>query len=107
MVDSEHPPSVPVLGLENWHTTLRPFPFSVLPVRAPEAASGQPNKKALDTSQNLENKGPEIFPPPRSMVLKVVRGKILETLELSRGSTVFVFTRDRRASERLSVVKDR
>jgi hypothetical protein len=25
---------------------------------------------------------PEIFPPARSMVLKVVRGKILETLEL-------------------------
>jgi len=27
------------------------------------------------------------------MVLKVVRGKILETLELSRGLTAFVFTR--------------
>jgi len=42
-------------------------------------------KKTLRLAQNLENKGPEIFPPPRSMVLKVVRGKILETLELARG----------------------
>jgi hypothetical protein len=41
-----------------------------------------PQKKTLIFSQNLENKGPEIFPPARSMVLKVVRGKILETLEL-------------------------
>src|SRR5271167_2524968 len=40
------------------------------------------NKKTLVSAQNLENKGPEIFLPPRSMVLKVVRGKILETLEL-------------------------
>ena len=41
-----------------------------------------PSKKTLVFAQNLENKGPEIFLPPRSMVLKVVRGKILETLEL-------------------------
>jgi hypothetical protein len=39
-------------------------------------------KKTLSFVQNLENKGPEFFLPPRSMVLKVVRGKILETLEL-------------------------
>jgi hypothetical protein len=44
-----------------------------------------PQKKTLIFAQNLENKGPEIFPPARSMVLKVVRGKILVTLEL-RGS---------------------
>jgi hypothetical protein len=41
------------------------------------------NKKTLVSAQNLENKGPEIFLPARSMVLKVVRGKILETLELA------------------------
>ena len=40
-------------------------------------------KKTLIFAQNLENKGPEIFLPPRSMVLKVVTGKILEILELS------------------------
>jgi hypothetical protein len=40
-------------------------------------------KKTLVSAQNIENKGPEIFLPPRSMVLKVVRGKILETLELA------------------------
>jgi hypothetical protein len=41
-------------------------------------------KKTLVLAQNLENKGPEFFLPPRSMVLKIVRGKILETLELPR-----------------------
>jgi hypothetical protein len=41
-------------------------------------------KKNLISAQNLENKGPDFFLPPRSMVLKVVRGKILETLELAR-----------------------
>jgi hypothetical protein len=41
------------------------------------------SKKTLILAQNLENKGPEFFLPPRSMVLKVVTGKILETLELS------------------------
>ena len=39
-------------------------------------------KKTLDFPQNLENKGPEFFLPCRSMVLKVVRGKIFQTLEL-------------------------
>src|SRR5580692_10074542 len=42
----------------------------------------KPSKKTLVSAQNLENKRPKIFPPARSMVLKVVRGKILETLEL-------------------------
>ena len=42
------------------------------------------SKKTLDSVQNIENKRSEIFPPPRSMVLKVVRGKILETLGLRR-----------------------
>jgi hypothetical protein len=41
------------------------------------------NKKSVDTAQNIENKRPEIFLPRRSMVLKVVRGKILEKLELA------------------------
>ena len=41
------------------------------------------SKKTLVLAQNLENKGPEIFLPSRSMVLKVVTGKILETWELS------------------------
>ena len=40
------------------------------------------DKKTLVSAQNLENKGPEIFLPARSMVLKIVRGKILETWEL-------------------------
>jgi hypothetical protein len=80
----------------------------VLPVSAPEAASGQPNKRTLDPAQNIENKGQDIFLPPRSMVLKVVRGKILETLELSRDSTAFVFTRiDRLAKDcQLSKIVD-
>ena len=47
-------------------------------------------KKTLVFGQNLENKGPEIFPPARSMVLKVVRGKILETLKLACSPTVRV-----------------
>jgi len=42
-----------------------------------------PSKKTLIFAQNLENKGVEFFLPRRSMVLKVVRGKILETLELA------------------------
>ena len=40
------------------------------------------SKKNSHPPQNLENKGPEIFLPRRSMVLKVVTGKILETWEL-------------------------
>jgi hypothetical protein len=41
-------------------------------------------KKTLCSAQNLENKGPGFFLPPRSMVLNVVRGKIFKTLELQR-----------------------
>jgi hypothetical protein len=40
------------------------------------------SKKTLVSAQNIENKGSEFFLPARSMVLKVVTGKILETLEL-------------------------
>src|SRR4029077_8463402 len=40
------------------------------------------SEKNSHSPQNLENKGPEFFLPRRSMVLKVVTGKILETLEL-------------------------
>ena len=47
-------------------------------------------KKTLIFAQNLENKGPGFFLPPRSMVLKVVTGKILETLELRRLSLLAV-----------------
>jgi len=39
-------------------------------------------KKTLNLPQNLENKGREFFLPARSMVLKVVTGKIFKTLEL-------------------------
>jgi len=42
------------------------------------------SKKSLISAQNIENKGPEFFLPPRSMVLKVVRGKIFKTLGLAR-----------------------
>jgi hypothetical protein len=63
-------------------------------------AQRPPNRKTLDTPQNIESKGPEIFLPPRSMVLKVLRGKILETLELSPVSTAFIFVRiDRLAKD--------
>ena len=41
------------------------------------------DKKTLVSSQNLENKGRKFFRPDRSMVLKVVRGKILETFKLA------------------------
>jgi hypothetical protein len=44
-------------------------------------------KKTLILPKILENKGLDFFLPPRSMVLKVVRGKILETLELSSRPT--------------------
>jgi hypothetical protein len=40
-------------------------------------------KKSSILAQNLENKGSGFFVPLRSMVLKVVAGKILETLELA------------------------
>ena len=36
----------------------------------------KPSKKTSVSAQNLENKELEIFLPPRSMVLKVVTGKI-------------------------------
>jgi hypothetical protein len=51
------------------------------------------SKKTLNFPQNLENKRPEFFLPRRSMVLKVVRGKILETLELSRRSSATALMR--------------
>jgi hypothetical protein len=41
-----------------------------------------PQKKTLNFPQNLENKELDFFSSCRSMVLKVVTGKILETLEL-------------------------
>src|SRR5579872_4356102 len=41
-------------------------------------------KKNSVLSQNIESKGVDFFLPPRSMVLKVVRGKILETCGLTR-----------------------
>ena len=40
-------------------------------------------KKTLSSAQNIENKGPDFFLPSRSMVLKVVTGKIFKTLGLS------------------------
>jgi hypothetical protein len=62
-----------------------------------------PSKKLSLLRQNLENKGPEIFLPLRSMVLKGVRGKILETLELYRASRARGFE----AAPVRQVVKDR
>ena len=47
-------------------------------------------KKNLVSAQNLENKGSEFFLPARSMVLKVVTGKILETLELASRKCFFL-----------------
>jgi len=41
------------------------------------------SKKTLYSAQNIENKGSEFFLPSRSMVLKVVTGKIFKTLGLS------------------------
>ncbi len=41
-----------------------------------------PRKKTLKFTQNPENKGSIFFSPSRSMVLKVVTGKIFNTLEL-------------------------
>src|SRR5208282_6453347 len=46
-----------------------------------------PSKKTLISSQNLENKEPEFFLPSRSMVLKVVTGKIFKTLQLQFSDT--------------------
>src|SRR5271169_1804946 len=70
------------------------------------SGAGNPSKKTLIFAQNLENKGAEIFLPPRSMVLKVVTGKILETLELSRGLTVPGFCFGTRESV-VRIVKER
>jgi hypothetical protein len=55
------------------------------------------SKKSSLLAQNLENKGAEFFLPRRSMVLKVVRGKILETLKLTRlqSCATISFVKDR------------
>ena len=50
--------------------------------RCTHSGAVSPSKNSLSFAQNLENKGPEFFLPPRSMVLKVLAGKILETLKL-------------------------
>jgi hypothetical protein len=55
-------------------------------------------KKSLSLAQNLENKGLEFFFPSRSMVLKVVTGKIFKTWKLqqqltARGSILGTGTR--------------
>jgi|SRR5580692_45272 hypothetical protein len=52
-------------------------------VRCTHSGAEFPSKKRSVLTQNPENKGPEIFLPRRSMVLKVVRGKIFTTLELA------------------------
>jgi hypothetical protein len=44
-------------------------------------------KKTLASAQNPENKGSKKFPPPRSMVLNVVKGKIQKTWELAPRAT--------------------
>src|SRR5208282_5104690 len=49
----------------------------------PSEGGTDPSKHHDRNPLNFQNKGPEILVPPRSMVLKVVRGTILETLELS------------------------
>ena len=41
------------------------------------------SRKTLSSAQNLEKKGLAFFLPSRSMVLKVVTGKIFKTLGLS------------------------
>jgi hypothetical protein len=53
-----------------------------------------PSKKTLILAQNIENKGSEFFLPARSMVLKVVRGKIFKTLELACLSGRFAYALD-------------
>jgi hypothetical protein len=57
------------------------------------------SKKSLVFTQNIENKRPEISLPPRSMVLKVVRDKILETLELRRVPAAAVPLSNREGTE--------
>jgi hypothetical protein len=50
------------------------------------------SKKRSLLAQNLENKGLEFFLPSRSMVLKVVTGKIFKALELSRIPAVLLWS---------------
>jgi len=46
------------------------------------SGAGFTSKKTLISAQNIENKGSKFFLPSRSMVLKVVTGKIFKTLQL-------------------------
>ncbi len=75
---------------------------SRLAARCTHSGAEITSKKTLISAQNLENKGSEIFLPRRSMVLKVVRGKILETWEL--GAPIPVLNRSQTA--RLSKIND-
>jgi len=59
----------------------------LIPWDCTNSGAEKPSKKTLVFAQNLENKGSEFFRPARSMLLKVVRGKILETLELAGSPT--------------------
>jgi hypothetical protein len=83
---SGHRRPVPVLRLELGHHAkalfFQCFAGWPLPGTTLSSCAYWSNKKSVDTAQNLENKRPKTFLPRRSMVLKVVRGKILETLEL-------------------------
>jgi hypothetical protein len=88
-VVSGHPRSVlripPGAGTFKKSFCFKRFAWLVLHGAAYKPAPHIQIKKTLDTAQNPENKGPGIFLPPRSMVPKVVTGKILETLELRAG----------------------
>ena len=73
-------------------------------------------KKTLSSAQNIENKGSEFFLPSRSMVLKVVTGKIFKTLGLSwsfdirlpdGGRGAFSILGPRQSRAQGQVVKDR
>ena len=44
-------------------------------------------EKTLASRQNLENKGPKIFLPRRSMVLKVVAGKLKHEVKQKRAGS--------------------
>jgi len=68
-----------------------------------------PQKKTLNFPQNLENKGSEFFLPARTMVLKVVTGKIFQTLELCGSSSppsVFILGQEEWAGRRVSPCPD-
>jgi hypothetical protein len=65
--------------------------------------SGLPSKKTLSFSQNIENKGMEFPLPPRSMVLKVVTGRILKTWKLRRCPTACGSVVERRGGTGLGV----